>query len=254
MEVHSAGGTRMKTEEEEGVRPAPVKPSRVPTLKSRLVDKPLVTIRNRALYEDDGKDYTDYDQVRAGRGSQWDSSPSCSERGGRGEVLPQLGEGSASLINDNNKVEESSTEDYDTPACYDNDPNSNHPPPPPRKVLLSPPLSHPPPKSGGGTTNRPIVYHVPDVSNMPSYLINIDSYQSCFLLPENKPLEVSALASINTLLLSVSPLVIARHVTLIDVEVVHVVGSLDFGLGVTSGLELMTLPHGYRLRQDICER
>jgi len=46
-------------------RPPPPKPTRLPTIRiGREEKKPLVQIRNHALYEDDGKDYSDYSQVR----------------------------------------------------------------------------------------------------------------------------------------------------------------------------------------------
>lgn len=45
-------------------RPPPPKPTRLPTIRiGRDEKKPVVQIRNHALYEDDGKDYSDYSQV-----------------------------------------------------------------------------------------------------------------------------------------------------------------------------------------------
>jgi len=45
-------------------RPPPPKPTRLPTIRIGRDDKkPTVQIRNYALYEDDGKDYSDYAQV-----------------------------------------------------------------------------------------------------------------------------------------------------------------------------------------------
>jgi len=47
-------------------RPPPPKPSRLPTIKirkSQADKRPVVAIRNHTLYDDDGKDYSDYDQV-----------------------------------------------------------------------------------------------------------------------------------------------------------------------------------------------
>ena len=46
-------------------RSPPPKPTRLPTIRiGRDEKKPVVQIRNHALYEDDGKDYSDYSQVR----------------------------------------------------------------------------------------------------------------------------------------------------------------------------------------------
>ena len=46
-------------------RPAPPKPTRLPTIRIGRDDKrPVVQIRNQALYDDDdGTDYSDYSQV-----------------------------------------------------------------------------------------------------------------------------------------------------------------------------------------------
>ena len=45
-------------------RPPPPKPTRLPTIRiGRDEKKPQVQIRNPALYEDDGSDYSDYSQV-----------------------------------------------------------------------------------------------------------------------------------------------------------------------------------------------
>ena len=42
-------------------RAPPPKPSRIPSIKYKK--KPLVIVRNKELYEDDGRDYTDVDQL-----------------------------------------------------------------------------------------------------------------------------------------------------------------------------------------------
>lgn len=45
-------------------RPPPPKPTRLPTIRiGRDEKRPVVQIRNQALYDDDGKDYSDYSQV-----------------------------------------------------------------------------------------------------------------------------------------------------------------------------------------------
>lgn len=48
--------------------------------------------------------------------------------------------------------------------------------------------------------------------------------------------------------------VLAAHLTQVDLELLNGVGENDFGLGVTSGIELITLPHGAQLRADLIER
>ena len=93
-----------------------------------------------------------------------------------------------------------------------------------------------------------------DFENMRSYFDDIINYDSSMLTPENKPLESSATAIMRPLLLQSSPQMLARHLTLVDIELFKIAGASDFGLGVSSGLELITLPQGHQLRQDIVER
>uniref|UniRef100_A0A4W4DVF1 BCAR3 adaptor protein, NSP family member n=2 Tax=Electrophorus electricus TaxID=8005 RepID=A0A4W4DVF1_ELEEL len=78
------------------------------------------------------------------------------------------------------------------------------------------------------------------------------------LLPtENKPLEMSVLKRAKQLLVSQDPKSIAKHILLADCEVARILNVLEEmkgQMGVTSGLELVTLPHGKQLRQDLMER
>ncbi|KAK3539562.1 hypothetical protein QTP70_010234 [Hemibagrus guttatus] len=78
------------------------------------------------------------------------------------------------------------------------------------------------------------------------------------LLPsENKPLEMSVLKRAKELLVSKDPKTIAKHILQADCEVARILNVSDemkCQMGVTSGLELVTLPHGMQLRQDLMER
>ncbi|KAM9475679.1 breast cancer anti-estrogen resistance protein 3 isoform 3-T4 [Clarias gariepinus] len=78
------------------------------------------------------------------------------------------------------------------------------------------------------------------------------------LLPqENKPLEMSVLKRAKELLVSQDPKTIAKHILQADCEVARILNVSDetkCQMGVTSGLELVTLPHGRQLRQDLMER
>ncbi|XP_060738390.1 breast cancer anti-estrogen resistance protein 3 isoform X2 [Tachysurus vachellii] len=78
------------------------------------------------------------------------------------------------------------------------------------------------------------------------------------LLPsENKPLEMSVLKRAKELLVSQDPKIIAKHILQVDCEVARILNVSDqikCQMGVTSGLELVTLPHGRQLRQDLMER
>ncbi|TRY57156.1 hypothetical protein DNTS_003255 [Danionella cerebrum] len=78
------------------------------------------------------------------------------------------------------------------------------------------------------------------------------------LLPvENKPLEMSVLKRAKELLLSQDPKNIAKHILHADCQVARILNvseEVKVQMGVSSGLELVTLPHGRRLRLDLIER
>nr|XP_020442865.1 breast cancer anti-estrogen resistance protein 3 isoform X2 [Monopterus albus] len=82
-------------------------------------------------------------------------------------------------------------------------------------------------------------------------------FGSRLLPPENKPLEMVVLKRAKELLLSHSHHSIARHLLMADCQVARILGvtpELKGQMGVTSGLELVTLPHGRQLRLDLMER
>ncbi|KAL2090094.1 hypothetical protein ACEWY4_014782 [Coilia grayii] len=79
------------------------------------------------------------------------------------------------------------------------------------------------------------------------------------LLPtvENKPLEMTVLKRAKELVVSKDPRVIAKHLLQSDCQVARtfrVSEEMKSQMGATSGLELVTLPHGRQLRQDLMER
>ncbi|XP_031430519.1 breast cancer anti-estrogen resistance protein 3 isoform X4 [Clupea harengus] len=79
------------------------------------------------------------------------------------------------------------------------------------------------------------------------------------LLPtaDNKPLEMTVLKRAKELVVSRDPRVIAKHLLLADCQVARTLNISEVvkgQMGVTSGLELVTLPHGRQLRQDLMER
>ncbi|KAL1022415.1 hypothetical protein UPYG_G00026680 [Umbra pygmaea] len=82
-------------------------------------------------------------------------------------------------------------------------------------------------------------------------------FKSRLLPPENKPLEMCVLKRAKELLVHEDPLVIAKHILMADCQVARVLGiseEVKGQMGVSSGLELVTLPHGRQLRQDLMER
>uniref|UniRef100_A0A673M640 SH2 domain-containing protein 3C-like n=1 Tax=Sinocyclocheilus rhinocerous TaxID=307959 RepID=A0A673M640_9TELE len=82
-------------------------------------------------------------------------------------------------------------------------------------------------------------------------------YQSPQMPPENKPLETIILKKVKDILFEVDIKTMAMHITKVDCMVAQILDTSDDmmkGMGVSSGLELLTLPHGHHLRQDLLER
>uniref|UniRef100_A0A673HZI4 SH2 domain-containing protein 3C-like n=1 Tax=Sinocyclocheilus rhinocerous TaxID=307959 RepID=A0A673HZI4_9TELE len=82
-------------------------------------------------------------------------------------------------------------------------------------------------------------------------------YQSTLLPAENKPLEMSVLKRVKELLAEVDPKTAAKHITKADCTVARILGvtkEMQRMMGVSSGLEQLTLPHGHQLRLDLLER
>ncbi|XP_015236536.1 PREDICTED: SH2 domain-containing protein 3C isoform X1 [Cyprinodon variegatus] len=82
-------------------------------------------------------------------------------------------------------------------------------------------------------------------------------YESCLLPAENKPLEMSVLKRVKELLGEVDASTAAKHITLADCKVARILGvtsEMQRMMGVSSGLELLTLPHGHQQRLDLLER
>ncbi|XP_075342073.1 breast cancer anti-estrogen resistance protein 3 isoform X1 [Odontesthes bonariensis] len=82
-------------------------------------------------------------------------------------------------------------------------------------------------------------------------------FGSRLLPPENKPLEMVVLKRAKELLLNHNHQSIARHLLMADCQVARILGvtpELKGQMGVPSGLELVTLPHGRQLRLDLMER
>ncbi|XP_031590697.1 SH2 domain containing 3Cb isoform X2 [Oreochromis aureus] len=82
-------------------------------------------------------------------------------------------------------------------------------------------------------------------------------YQSPLMGKENKPLEVGILRRVKELLAEVDPRTVAKHITKADcmvARILEVTPEVQRMMGVTSGMELLTLPHGQQLRLDLLER
>ncbi|XP_051541843.1 SH2 domain-containing protein 3C-like isoform X2 [Myxocyprinus asiaticus] len=82
-------------------------------------------------------------------------------------------------------------------------------------------------------------------------------YQSPLLPSENKPLETRILKRVKDILFEVDINTMAMHITKTDCMVARILDmpeEMMKGMGVSSGMELLTLPHGHQLRQDLFER
>ncbi|XP_068925650.1 SH2 domain-containing protein 3C isoform X2 [Petaurus breviceps papuanus] len=86
---------------------------------------------------------------------------------------------------------------------------------------------------------------------------NPTTFQSILIPKDNKPLEMSILKKVKELLADVDAKTLARHVTKVDCLVARILGvtkEMQGLMGVRSGMELLTLPHGRQLRLDLLER
>nr|XP_045369098.1 breast cancer anti-estrogen resistance protein 3 [Camelus bactrianus] len=84
-----------------------------------------------------------------------------------------------------------------------------------------------------------------------------NDFASKLLPPENKPLEMAMLKRAKELFTTQDPRVIAQYVLSVDCKVVRILDvseEMRKNMGVSSGLELITLPYGHQLRLDIIER
>uniref|UniRef100_A0A8C9BE09 SH2 domain containing 3A n=1 Tax=Phocoena sinus TaxID=42100 RepID=A0A8C9BE09_PHOSS len=74
---------------------------------------------------------------------------------------------------------------------------------------------------------------------------------------QNRPLETEVLHTLHGLFLEHHPGSIALHLLLVDCQATGLLGvtkAQQGAMGVASGLELLTLPHGHRLRLELLER
>ncbi|XP_027008793.1 breast cancer anti-estrogen resistance protein 3 homolog isoform X2 [Tachysurus fulvidraco] len=85
----------------------------------------------------------------------------------------------------------------------------------------------------------------------------LDAFRSLLLPDNNRPLEQSVLHSLKELFAHTDTDTTALHMLSVDCQVARVTGVTEEQkrmMGVNSGLELITLPHGSQLRQDLLER
>ncbi|XP_017654646.1 SH2 domain-containing protein 3A isoform X2 [Nannospalax galili] len=82
-------------------------------------------------------------------------------------------------------------------------------------------------------------------------------HPSRLLGPQNRPLDPTVLSTLRGLFVEHHPESTALHLLLVDCQAIGLLGVTKGqrnAMGVTSGLELLTLPHGQRLRLELLER
>ncbi|XP_012992404.3 SH2 domain containing 3Cb isoform X1 [Esox lucius] len=82
-------------------------------------------------------------------------------------------------------------------------------------------------------------------------------YRSLLMPTENRPLEMGILRRVKELLAQVDAKTLATHITKADcmaARILYVTPETQRKMGVSSGMELLTLPHGHQLRLDLLER
>ncbi|XP_077379787.1 breast cancer anti-estrogen resistance protein 3 homolog isoform X2 [Festucalex cinctus] len=90
-----------------------------------------------------------------------------------------------------------------------------------------------------------------------SSCFQLDRFESLLLPDNNRPLEPGVLLALKELFNRSDPNTTALHMLSVDCQVARIVGvtaQQRRAMGVASGLELITLPHGRQLRQDLLER
>ncbi|XP_076436953.1 breast cancer anti-estrogen resistance protein 3-like isoform X2 [Babylonia areolata] len=228
-------------------RAPPPKPSRIPSIKYKT--RPLVAVRNKQLYEDDGRDYTDVDQLSGPPSWAAHSLPHPDLHPPAPLTKSQSFQGRESQVYDNNMAP--GVRGYQT-LPVKSKPSRQ---PRPRRVsdsrYTAVESDNPPCRDVSHPRERPVT--------MPGFnlgsRIHLDSFHSALLpFPDNRLLDPPVLTKVKAILLSSNARDIAGHLTKVDLEVLRVAQDDDLGVGVTSGLELCTLPQGDQLRGDIIER
>ncbi|XP_019357170.1 PREDICTED: breast cancer anti-estrogen resistance protein 3 isoform X1 [Gavialis gangeticus] len=99
------------------------------------------------------------------------------------------------------------------------------------------------------------MYVAPVLETVSSFKPN--DFESKLLPLENKPLETSMLKRVKELFTNNDPKIIAQHILRMDCKVARILEvseEMRRIMGVSSGLELITLPYGHQLRLDLIER
>ena len=249
-------------------RAPPPKPSRIPSIKYK--QRPLVVVRNKELYEDEGRDFPDVDQLsgppswaenlhqRVGLEPQSPHSPTVAkshsfqvtrDSGIYDNNFNNINKGYQTLPVKSKAAKQTRRRLLSSDSKYSASEKGDdaHPPVSEKTVLVDNDCSY----DLNCLRDRKIT--------MPGFnlgsRISLDSFStSLFPAEDNRLLEPSAVMKAKSLLLTSNARAIAGHLTKVDLEVIRVAQDDDLGVGVTSGIELCTLPQGEQLRDNIIER
>ncbi|XP_063792704.1 SH2 domain-containing protein 3C isoform X1 [Pseudophryne corroboree] len=100
-----------------------------------------------------------------------------------------------------------------------------------------------------------LCFTIPSLEAKSSF--NPSAFKSVLIPADNKPLEMCILKKVKELFSEVDAKTIAKHITKTDCEVARILcvtKEMQRIMGVSSGMELLTLPHGRQLRLDLLER
>ncbi|KAM8934673.1 SH2 domain-containing protein 3C [Pelodytes ibericus] len=98
-------------------------------------------------------------------------------------------------------------------------------------------------------------FTIPNMEAKSSF--NPSTFRSTLIPLDNKPLEMCILKKVKELFSEVDAKTLAKHITKTDCEVARILSvtkEMQRIMGVSSGMELLTLPHGRQLRLDLLER
>ena len=240
-------------------RSPPPKPSRIPSIKYK--QKPIVVVR-REISEEDGRDYTDYSQVKEEPSwlkKELRSTPENRYPVNKSSKQQNIYDNNFNNISPNHNVGPSTMTDSSMLGKS------------PRERLFSDTrfsiIDHRSPESLKENAvdeyeTSTIIYDlnhlktrkitIPHVKSKMSF--SLVDFTSTMIAKDNKPLEASSLIAVKSYMLEENVKNLAQHLTKIDLDALQVLHEQDLGVGVQSGLEVITLPQGKQLRQYIIER
>ncbi|CAL4082942.1 unnamed protein product, partial [Meganyctiphanes norvegica] len=229
----------------------PPKPSRVPSIKIKPKKPPQVKPHNpheriyAEIEEDDEEDLKKIEDLKTPTEAMLDEDKSLDEgntedsmsnpRHSRlSEMYQPSGSDSGNGSGDSVQTSASDTRNRDSQASFGDS----------SSVQL---------EEDSVAEEEAILFNLPDTS--PESAFDLENFHT-LLLPsvENKPLDATALKGIKNIIIESGSRSIAAHLTKADLDVLNGQENQDMGLGVTSGIELVTLPHGTQLRSDLIER